>query len=138
MKGILKSRPSTPAPSDSSVGEKSKELADKALNLINPARKYKKRRRELFKALAWWEDEVENPDLSLDLDSTPGRRKILFEDRIRRRRASLESSVRRVVILASDWSTLGHVIQYYSAIGPADPPRAPARPRAKEVALEAS
>ena len=113
MKGILKSRPSTPAPSDSSVGEKSKELADKALNLINPARKYKKRRRELFKALAWWEDEVENPDLSLDLDSTPGRRKILFEDRIRRRRASLESSVRRVVILASDWSTLGHVIQYY-------------------------
>ena len=106
--------------------------------MINPARKYKKRRRELFKALAWWEDEVENPDLSLDLDSTPGRRKILFEDRIRRRRASLESSVRRVVILASDWSTLGHVIQYYSAIGPADPPRAPARPRAKEVALEAS
>ena len=52
MKGILKSRPSTPAPSDSSVGEKSKELADKALNLINPARKYKKRRRELFKASA--------------------------------------------------------------------------------------
>ena len=38
MKGILKSRPATPAPSDSRVGEKSKELADKALNLINPAR----------------------------------------------------------------------------------------------------
>ena len=38
MKGILKSRPVTPVPSDSSVGEKSKELADKALNLINPAR----------------------------------------------------------------------------------------------------
>ena len=65
----------------------------------------------LFKALAWWEDEVENPDLSLDLDTTPGRRKILFEDRIRRRRASLESSVRRVTIPASDWSTLSHVIQ---------------------------
>ena len=68
----------------------------------------------LFKALAWWEDEVENPDLSLDLDTTPGRRKILFEDRIRRRRASLESSVRRVTILASDWSTLSHVIQILS------------------------
>ena len=66
----------------------------------------------LFKALAWWEDEVENPDLSLDLDTTPGRRKILFEDRIRRRRASLESSVRRVTTIpASDWSTLSHVIQ---------------------------
>ena len=63
----------------------------------------------LFKALAWWEDEVENPDLSLDLDTTPGRRKILFEDRIRRRRASLESSVRRVTIPA--WSILSHVIQ---------------------------
>ena len=68
----------------------------------------------LFKALAWWEDEVENPDLSLDLDTTPGRRKILFEDRIRRRRASLESSVRRVTIPASDWSTLSHVIQILS------------------------
>ena len=37
MKGILKSRPVTPDPA-STVGEKSKELADKALNLINPGR----------------------------------------------------------------------------------------------------
>ena len=64
VKGILKSRPSTPAVSDSgtSVGEKSKKLADKALNILNPARKYQKRRKELFKALAWWEDEEQNPE----------------------------------------------------------------------------
>ena len=42
------------------------------------------------KALAWWEDEDHNPDI----DNTRARRKILFEDRIRRRRASLESSIR--------------------------------------------
>ena len=90
MKGILKSRPSTPAVSDSgtSVGEKSKKLADKALNILNPARKYQKRRKELFKALAWWEDEEQNPE------SISSRRKIIFEDRFRRRRASLESSIR--------------------------------------------
>ena len=42
------------------------------------------------KALAWWEDEDHNPDI----DNTRAGRKILFEDRIRRRRASLESSIR--------------------------------------------
>ena len=90
MKGILKSRPSTPAVTDlgTSVGEKSKQLADKALNILNPARKYQKRRKELFKALAWWEDEEQNPE------SISSRRKIIFEDRFRRRRASLESSIR--------------------------------------------
>ena len=51
-------------------------------------RKYMKRRNELFKAMAWWEDEDQNPQ------SISGRRKIIFEDRYRRRRASLESSIR--------------------------------------------
>ena len=37
MRGILKSRPVTHDPS-STVGEKSKEFADKALNLLNPGR----------------------------------------------------------------------------------------------------
>ena len=51
-------------------------------------RKYQKRRKELFKALAWWEDEDQNPQ------NISFRRKIIFEDRFRRRRASLESSIR--------------------------------------------
>ena len=45
-------------------------------------------------ALAWWEDEDQNPDRKY-VDYS--RRKINFEDRkssIRRRRASLESSIR--------------------------------------------
>ena len=89
----MKSRPVTPDPT-STVGEKSKELADKALNLINPARKFEQRRRNLRLAIAWWEDEDQNPDLD-HVDYS--RRKIIFADRknhFRRRRASLESSIR--------------------------------------------
>ena len=53
------------------------------------SRKYKKRIRDLSKALAWWEDEHQNAD-----DKNFSKRKIFFEDRMRRRRASLESSIR--------------------------------------------
>lgn len=54
-------------------------------------RKYKKRIRDLSKALAWWEDDHQNAD-----DKNFSKRKIIFEDRIRKRRASLESSVKEI------------------------------------------
>ena len=50
--------------------------------------------------MAWWEDEAQNPNSGFFDQS---RRKIIFEDRIRRRRASLESSVRS----SSKGSSLG-------------------------------
>ena len=90
----MKSRPVTPY-SLYSVGEKSKELADKALNLLNPGRlklqlpnksnnkifcdrKYEQRRNSLRMALAWWEDEDHNPDRDC-IDNS--KRKIFFEYR---------------------------------------------------------
>ena len=106
----MKSRSVTPDPS-STVGEKSKEFADKALNLINPGRcvslhtlenetiyfycrKYEQRRRNLQQALAWWEDEDLNPDrIFIDFR----RRKIFFDERkfiLSKRRSSLDSSLR--------------------------------------------
>ena len=59
------------------------------LGHIRPRRKYKKRIKELSKAIAWWEDDHQNAD-----DKNFSKRKIFFEDRIRRRRLSLESSIR--------------------------------------------
>ncbi|XP_023348746.1 uncharacterized protein LOC111717479, partial [Eurytemora carolleeae] len=75
-KGILKSRSQTPEFQNHKkrVGERGKKLADKALNLINPIRKYEQRRKKLRKNLEWWEDEKIPKNT---------RRKINFADRER-------------------------------------------------------
>ena len=91
VRGILKSRAVTPelVHENSSLAVKSKEVADKALNIINPyrwppkhnihyqwfPRKYIKRQKNLQKALSWWEDEEQNPEIGY-LDFS--KRKILF------------------------------------------------------------
>merc|ERR1712228_869203 len=49
-----------------------------ALNMINPGRKYHQRQKKLKTALAWWEDEIQNPDTEPYINTA--RRKIIFED----------------------------------------------------------
>ena len=98
-RGILKSRPASPSHEivmDNKIVEKSKVVADKALNILNPyryvyvgqsypfnipsllmyLRKYSQRQKDLKKALSWWEDQDENPDISY-VDFS--RRKLVFD-----------------------------------------------------------
>ena len=105
VKGILKSRPVTPEVIVDNVNivERSKEVADKALNLLNPyrqifskqlktvyfcsgSRKYVQRQKSLKKAFSWWEDEDENPDIAYKDFS---RRKLLFDFGAHRRNSDV-------------------------------------------------
>merc|ERR1711953_68089 len=88
VKGILKSRPVTPEVIVDNVNivEKSKVVADKALNLLNPYRKYVQRQKSLKKAFSWWEDEDENPEIAYRDFS---RRKLLFDFGAHRRNSDV-------------------------------------------------